>query len=124
MPLPRPLVPVLFLFFAFGPPSVLGQTQPNLENGFKPYGSYDGTHLDTVNLMNGNLQVHIPLPPSYPQRGGRIGRVFQFQSAAKGWTVITTGSAPNFGLAWAPLQRSLTSLSPSLGSPSLVSSPA
>ena len=37
------------------------QTPPNLENGFKPFGSYDGTKFDTVNVMNGNLMVHIPL---------------------------------------------------------------
>jgi hypothetical protein len=28
-----------------------GQVAPNLENGFKPYGSYDGGSLDTVNVM-------------------------------------------------------------------------
>ena len=47
----------------------VGQSQPNLENGFKPYGSYDGSHLDTVNLMNGNVIVHGPLTPDPPQRG-------------------------------------------------------
>jgi hypothetical protein len=48
------------------------QDPPNLENGYKSYGSYDGTNLDTVNLLNGNLTVHIPLPFYYPQRGGRL----------------------------------------------------
>src|SRR5580765_5261056 len=45
------------------------QTAPNLENGWKPYGSYDGSHLDTVNLMNGNLMLHAPLLPNGGQRG-------------------------------------------------------
>src|SRR6478672_10129036 len=45
------------------------QTAPNLENGWKPYGSYDGSHLDTVNLMNGNLMLHASLLPGIPQRG-------------------------------------------------------
>jgi hypothetical protein len=49
--------------------AVIAQTAPNLENGWKPYGSYDGTHLDTVNLMNGNLMLHAPLIPDTPQRG-------------------------------------------------------
>ncbi len=37
------------------------QTAPNFENGWKPYGSYDGSRLDTVNLMNGNLMLHAAL---------------------------------------------------------------
>lgn len=45
------------------------QSQPNLENGWKPFGSYDGSHLDTVNLMNGNLMFHALLVPDTPQRG-------------------------------------------------------
>jgi hypothetical protein len=40
---------------------LLAQTAPNLENGWKPFGSYDGTHLDTVNLLNGNLMLHAPI---------------------------------------------------------------
>jgi RHS repeat-associated protein len=48
---------------------LLAQTAPNLENGWKPYGSYDGTRLDTVNLMNGNLMLHAPVIPDLPQRG-------------------------------------------------------
>src|SRR5437773_12356514 len=46
-----------------------GQTQPNLENGFKHYGSYDFHGIDTVNTMNGNLMLHTSLLPDYPQRG-------------------------------------------------------
>lgn len=63
------------------------QTNPNLETGFKPYGSYSGSDVDSVSLTNGNLIVHIPLF-SYPQRGplsgnsvifanNKIWRVFQ-----------------------------------------------
>ena len=48
---------------------ILGQSAPNLENGFKNYGSYDGSHLDTVNMMNGNVMLHAPLLPNHPQRG-------------------------------------------------------
>ncbi len=48
---------------------LLAQTAPNLENGWKPYGSYDGSHLDTVNLMNGNVMLHVPILPATPQRG-------------------------------------------------------
>jgi hypothetical protein len=45
---------------------LLAQAAPNLENGWKPYDSYDGSHLDTVNVMNGNLMAHAPLTPDTP----------------------------------------------------------
>jgi len=48
------------------------QSEPNLETGFKPYGSYAGTDLDTVSLMNGNVTFHIPFPAEYPERGTAI----------------------------------------------------
>ena len=37
------------------------QTNPNLENGFKRYGSHDGSNLDTVSLMAGNWMLHAGL---------------------------------------------------------------
>jgi hypothetical protein len=51
---------------------VVAQTQPALENGFKAYGSYDGSNLDTVNVMNGNLILHIPMPFTYPQGDEKV----------------------------------------------------
>ena len=47
------------------------QDVSGLEQGIKPYGSYDGGNLDSVNLANGSLSLHIPLI-SYPQRGGKL----------------------------------------------------
>jgi len=62
-------LPVLFLIILTAM-SILGaQTQPNVENGFKPYGSYDGGSLDSINVQQGSLVLHIPMPFSYPQRG-------------------------------------------------------
>jgi len=57
------------MLMKWGTAPVWAQIQPHFENGFKPYGSYDGTHLDSINLMNGNLMLHAPLLPDYPQRG-------------------------------------------------------
>src|SRR6476646_6646112 len=62
------LLAVFVLLFVMGF-SLEAQVAPNLENGFKNYGSYDGSRLDTVNLMNGNLMLHAPLLPGIPQRG-------------------------------------------------------
>ena len=48
-----------------------GQDLAGLEQGIKPYGSYEGGDIDSVSMVNGNLTLHIPLI-SYPQRGGRL----------------------------------------------------
>ncbi len=66
---------------------VIAQTTPNIENGWKPYGSYDGTHLDTVNLMNGNLMLHAPLIPDPPQRGSlKVSNILY--ATSKDWQVV------------------------------------
>ncbi|HEY1526823.1 MAG TPA: hypothetical protein VGH51_11345, partial [Candidatus Angelobacter sp.] len=52
--------------------ALIAQSSPDLENGFKNYGSYHSSDIDTVDLKSGNLMVHIPMPWTYPQRGGEI----------------------------------------------------
>jgi hypothetical protein len=41
--------------------NLAGQTTPDLEAGLKPYGSYHGGDIDTVNLATGNLTFIFPL---------------------------------------------------------------
>src|SRR5437763_12490280 len=67
---------------------IQAQSQPNLENGFKHYGSYDFHGLDTVNIMNGNLMLHAPVPllPGSPQRGGLHPQTVLYTSS-KAWQV-------------------------------------
>ena len=66
--------------------SVFGQTQPNPENGYKPYGSYDGSNIDTINTMNGNLMLHLPMPFSYPQRR-KLNLLNLLTISSKNWSV-------------------------------------
>jgi hypothetical protein len=54
-----------FLFLAL---SAYAQMNPNTDVGLNPFGSYDGSGIDSVNLATGDLTIHIPLF-SYPQRG-------------------------------------------------------
>ena len=75
---------ILFLLVNTG---LFGQKAPDLENGFKNYGSYDSSHLDTVNLQNGNLMLHAPLLPNYPQRGS-LGMQPMLSFNSKTWQVI------------------------------------
>lgn len=61
---------VLFVMFVFGPVAV-AQNLAGLEQGIKPYGSYEGGDIDSVSMVNGSLTLHMPLI-SYPQRGGKL----------------------------------------------------
>jgi hypothetical protein len=44
---------------------------PDIEEGMKPHGSFQGGDIDQVSLSSGKLELNIPLV-SYPQRGGRL----------------------------------------------------
>ncbi len=47
------------------------QDLAGLEQGIKPYGSYEGGDIDSISMVNGGLTLRIPLI-SFPQRGGRL----------------------------------------------------
>jgi RHS repeat-associated protein len=57
---------------------VSAQSDPDFETGLKPFGSYHGGNIDTVNLSNGSLNITIPLM-SYPQTGGKLKLDFAFR---------------------------------------------
>src|ERR1700748_256347 len=78
--------------------SSYAQTEPNLETGIKPYGTYHGSAIDTVDNMNGNVMVTIPFPADYPQRG-TIHDAMVLTFHAKGWHLIG-GSGTN-NMFWA-----------------------
>ena len=50
------------------------QIHPNLEQGVAPNKLYQFGNLDTVNLFNGNLMIHLPIGASYP-----VGPGFGYQ---------------------------------------------
>jgi RHS repeat-associated protein len=64
------------------------QEQPDL-NGFKPYGAYDGSGIDSVNLQTGNLIIHIPVPVLYPQRGGELNLKWLLAANSMNWSCVT-----------------------------------
>src|SRR5579871_6321933 len=70
---------------------LLAQSAPNLENGFKPYGSYDGSNMDTINLQNGNLMLHLPVYPEAPQRG-KMDLNYLLYVTSKNWVKGCTPS--------------------------------
>jgi RHS repeat-associated protein len=54
------------LFLVLAPANA--QTTGDITPGFAPYQSFQGGDIDSINLFNGNLVLHIPLL-NYPQRG-------------------------------------------------------
>lgn len=60
------LLPIVCLLVAAT--TAFSQTTPDFDIGTKPYGSYQGGDIDTVNLGSGSVSLHIPVV-SYPQRG-------------------------------------------------------
>jgi RHS repeat-associated protein len=75
-----------FVFVLVGAIGVFAQTSPNLEAGFKPYGSYEGD-FGAVNLASGGMDHHLGMPMAYPQRGG-IGSIQPFVVInSKNWAV-------------------------------------
>src|SRR5713226_8783665 len=70
---------------------VFAQMDPSLETGIKPFGSYHGGDLDSVNLSNGNLTLHIPVA-DYPQRGDLSYRP-RLTYNNKGWSVVPNCNA-------------------------------
>ncbi|MBI3662082.1 MAG: RHS repeat protein, partial [Acidobacteria bacterium] len=66
--------------------SASAQQNANLEQGLKPYGTYQGGNLDSVSITNRNLTLHIPIV-SYPQRGGKLRLNFLGIYNNKGWII-------------------------------------
>ncbi|HEV3038047.1 MAG TPA: RHS repeat-associated core domain-containing protein [Candidatus Angelobacter sp.] len=82
----RSAVILFFLACIFAVPA-FPQTQPNVEKGFKPYGSFEGGNLDSVNLQNGNVVLHVPMPFSYPQRSDKLAPKTVLTLNSKSWSV-------------------------------------
>src|SRR6266700_494262 len=67
------------------------------QDGFKPYGSYQGSDIDTVNLSNGHVDLQLPIV-GYPQRGGKLGLNFMVRYDASHWyESMDCSKGPQFG---------------------------
>src|SRR5215475_9371009 len=69
---------ILFVSLLLVISSVNAQEPAGLEQGLKPYGSYEGGNIDAVSMVNLKPSVRIPLI-SYPQRGGKLSVNFFIQ---------------------------------------------
>jgi YD repeat-containing protein len=62
---------LLFILLLSNVLAANAQDLAGLEQGIKPYGSYEGGDIDSISMVNGSLTLHIPLI-SYPQRGEKL----------------------------------------------------
>jgi RHS repeat-associated protein len=79
--------------FLGGSPHAEAQTDPNLEQGIKPYGAYDAADIDRVNLSSGALSLEMPLY-TYPQLGGKLRFGFELLAGSPGFAEHTTCAPP------------------------------
>jgi RHS repeat-associated protein len=65
---------LLFLIFLAAPQHLRaqGDAAANLTVGLTPYQSFHGGDIDSINLSNGVLNLHVPIA-SFPERGGKLG---------------------------------------------------
>jgi hypothetical protein len=71
------------------------------DQGFRPFGSYNLSEIDSVNLSNGRLLVDIPIL-SYPQRGALTLTFSLRYTLANPWYVYewSTGNPPQLHRQW------------------------
>jgi RHS repeat-associated protein len=75
--------PLLLLVALFACIPAFAQSNPNEEQGLKPYDSWHGGDLDSISMTNGGLVLHIPLA-SFPQRGN-LDLSFMVRFSNKQW---------------------------------------
>ncbi|PYP91962.1 MAG: hypothetical protein DMG65_05850, partial [Candidatus Angelobacter sp. Gp1-AA117] len=76
------------------------QTQPGLDNGFKPYGSYDGSNLDSISLMDGNFLLHAPVETDVPQRGNLSYQLLMYLSSQNWSGACDTANGQSGNCYW------------------------
>lgn len=64
-----------------------GQQEPLRERGFKPDQLYQFNGFDSVNLFNGNLNLAVPLGPSYPVGAG-VSYSFSLRYSGNVWKTV------------------------------------
>ncbi len=102
---------VILAIILAGSIPVLAQSNPNEEQGLKPYDSWHGGDLDSVSLSNGGLVLHLPLA-SFPQRGN-LDLSFMVRFSTKQWRLVTP--PPPHPVHWQPAPNSGTQIVSSLG---------
>jgi hypothetical protein len=79
----------------------LAQEASRPDRGVMPNGSYSVSDIENINLLNGNLNIKIPLASLPPISGGNLSWTVSAQYNSKLWD-ITREQANEDPLTWAP----------------------
>jgi RHS repeat-associated protein len=86
----RKLIPaILCLLAAVGQLNLAAQENPNLDVGFRPFGSYEGGDFDTVAFGTRTVSIFTPIA-SWPQRGSQLKSSLNLLYNNKAWGVHET----------------------------------
>ena len=97
----HPLLLVLgFLFFCSG--TVISQEAVRPERGAMPNRSYSVSDIENINLVNGNVNLSIPLAALPPIAGGRLSWTITANYNSKQWNVIREQVDSPLDSKWSP----------------------
>src|SRR5438874_2199485 len=91
----------LCVVLVFVASAAFGQQHPNVEQGVSPGKLYQFGDLDSVNLFNGNLMIHLPIGQTYPV-GPSLKYQFMITYNGKvwdhdGWTYTPLSTGGTYG---------------------------
>ncbi|HET7113138.1 MAG TPA: hypothetical protein VFI57_05815, partial [Pyrinomonadaceae bacterium] len=93
-----PLALALMVAFSFG---VHAQEASRPDRGLVPNGSFSVSDIENINLLNGNVNLNIPLASLPPIAGGKLSWTVSAQYNSKIWN-ITRAQNNEDPLTWAP----------------------
>lgn len=77
------------------------QQTADVQQGLPPYSTFQGNDIDSVNLLNGKLSLHVPLI-SYPERGGKlhVGFFLSYQNTSVSKHTTCAGYPQTCTITW------------------------
>lgn len=87
------------VFVSFGLTTAQKASRP--DRGLMPNGSYSISDIENINVLNGNLNIHIPLASLPPIAGGKLSWTISAQYNSKVWDV-TRNQQNDDPLTWQP----------------------
>ena len=88
---------LVFVFFSL----TMAQQASRPDRGLMPNGSYSISDIENINVLNGNLNIHIPLASLPPIAGGKLSWTISAQYNSKVWDV-TRYQQNDDPLTWQP----------------------
>src|SRR5947209_16027269 len=85
----RKLTVVVLCLLASAGMYLYAQENPNLDVGFRPFGSFEGSDFDTISIGTRTASIFYPIV-SWPQRGSQLKASLNLVYKNKAWGVRET----------------------------------